>query len=182
MFTLYLKEQGVNVALIAALDYMRTDRNGEPDLPYIKTHLTELLNQNCSADLFVTQGYICRNAYDEVDNLHRGGSDYSASLIGVAINAEEIEIWTDIDGMHNNDPRFVEGTTPVRHLLLRRQQSWPTLVQRFCIPHVYNLLSWGIYPYDCSILCVPRHPEHSYRIVPVEGASRLSPQKTILRP
>ena len=117
MFTLYLKEQGVNVALIAALDYMRTDRNGEPDLPYIKTHLTELLNQNCSADLFVTQGYICRNAYDEVDNLHRGGSDYSASLIGVAIDAEEIEIWTDIDGMHNNDPRFVEGTTPVRHLL-----------------------------------------------------------------
>ena len=117
MFTLYLKEQGINVALIAALDYMRIDRNGEPDLPYIRTHLTELLKQNYDAELFVTQGYICRNAYDEVDNLQRGGSDYSASLIGAAIEAEEIEIWTDIDGMHNNDPRFVEHTTPVRHLL-----------------------------------------------------------------
>lgn len=117
MFTLYLKEQGVNVALIAALDYMRIDRNGEPDLPYIKTHLAELLNQNCNAEFYVTQGYICRNAYDEVDNLQRGGSDYSASLIGAAIEAEEIEIWTDIDGMHNNDPRYVEGTSPVRQLL-----------------------------------------------------------------
>lgn len=117
MFTLYLKEQGVNVALIAALDYMRIDRNGEPDLPYIKTHLSELLNQNCNAEFYVTQGYICRNAYDEVDNLQRGGSDYSASLIGAAIEAEEIEIWTDIDGMHNNDPRYVEGTSPVRQLL-----------------------------------------------------------------
>ena len=112
MMNLYLNECGVNSVLIPALDYMRTDKNAEPDPVYIKEHLLKLLE----ADLFITQGYICRNAYGEIDNLQRGGSDYSASLIGAAINAEEIQIWTDIDGMHNNDPRYVEGTSPVRQL------------------------------------------------------------------
>ncbi len=116
MMNLYLNECGVNSVLIPALDYMRTDKNAEPDPVYIKEHLLKLLEEHKEADLFITQGYICRNAYGEIDNLQRGGSDYSASLIGAAINAEEIQIWTDIDGMHNNDPRYVEGTSPVRHL------------------------------------------------------------------
>ena len=116
MMNLYLNECGVKSVLIPALDYMRTDKNAEPDPVYIKEKLGKLLAEHEDAELFITQGYICRNAYGEVDNLQRGGSDYSASLVGAAIGAEEIQIWTDIDGMHNNDPRFVEGTSPVRHL------------------------------------------------------------------
>ncbi len=116
MMNLYLKEQGVNSVLLPALDFMRTDKNSEPDPVYLKEKLSQLLAENADADLFITQGYICRNAYGEIDNLQRGGSDYSASLIGAAIKAEEIQIWTDIDGMHNNDPRIVKGTSPVRHL------------------------------------------------------------------
>lgn len=110
---LYLKELGVNVQLIPALDFMQTDKNGEPDGDYIKIQLSKLLKQHSDADVFITQGFICRNAYGEIDNLQRGGSDYTASLVGAAIDADEIQIWTDIDGMHNNDPRFVEGTRPV---------------------------------------------------------------------
>ena len=116
LMNLYLQEQGVNSELLPALDYMRTDKNAEPDTQYIKQKLTALLEKHKDADIYITQGYICRNAYGEVDNLQRGGSDYSASLVGSAINAEEIEIWPDIDGMHNNDPRFVEGTEPVSEL------------------------------------------------------------------
>ena len=116
MMPLYLQEQGVNSVLLPALDFMRTDKNAEPDPVYIKEKLNRLLEENAGADLYITQGYICRNAYGEIDNLQRGGSDYTASLIGAAIKAEEIQIWTDIDGMHNNDPRFVKGTSPVRHL------------------------------------------------------------------
>ena len=116
MMNLYLNECGVKSVLIPALDYMRTDKNAEPDPVYIKEKLVKLLADNKDADLYITQGYICRNAYGEIDNLQRGGSDYSASLIGAAIGAEEIQIWTDIDGMHNNDPRIVEKTSPVRHL------------------------------------------------------------------
>ena len=114
MMNLYLNECGVKSVLIPALDYMRTDKNAEPDPVYIKEKLGKLLAEHEDAELFITQGYICRNAYGEVDNLQRGGSDYSASLVGAAIGAEEIQIWTDIDGMHNNDPRFVEGTSPVK--------------------------------------------------------------------
>ena len=114
MMNLYLNECGVKSVLIPALDYMRTDKNAEPDPVYIKEKLVKLLADNKDADLYITQGYICRNAYGEIDNLQRGGSDYSASLIGAAIGAEEIQIWTDIDGMHNNDPRIVQGTSPVR--------------------------------------------------------------------
>ena len=116
MMNLYLNECGFKSVLLPALDYMRTDKNAEPDLAYIKEHLKNMLAANAEADLFITQGYICKNAYGEVDNLQRGGSDYSASLVGAAIDATEIEIWTDIDGMHNNDPRVVENTRPVRQL------------------------------------------------------------------
>ena len=116
MMNLYLNECGVKSVLLPALEYMRTDKNSEPDPAYIQDKLSALLDQHQDADLFITQGFICRNAYGEIDNLQRGGSDYSASLIGAAINAEEIQIWTDIDGMHNNDPRIVKGTSPVRYL------------------------------------------------------------------
>ncbi len=113
---LYLCEHGVNSALLPALEFMRTDKNAEADNQYIKQKLNALLEKHADAELFITQGYICRNAYGEIDNLQRGGSDLTASIIGAVIDAEEIEIWTDIDGMHNNDPRFVEGTEPVDEL------------------------------------------------------------------
>ena len=116
MVTNYLLEQGVNVVLLPALEYMRTDKNGEPDTTYIKSKLAAQLEMHPNADLYITQGFICRNAYGEVDNLQRGGSDYSASVIGAAVNASEIQIWTDIDGIHNNDPRIVDKTSPVRQL------------------------------------------------------------------
>lgn len=116
MVTNYLKEQGISAHLIAALDYMRTDKNGEPDATYIKEKLTDVLANSPKAQIYITQGFICRNINGEIDNLQRGGSDYTASLIGAAIGASEIQIWTDIDGMHNNDPRIVEGTNAVRHL------------------------------------------------------------------
>ncbi|MBP5221478.1 MAG: aspartate kinase, partial [Bacteroidaceae bacterium] len=102
--------------LLSALDFMRTDKNAEPDSAYIKEKITAVLENNQGKEIYITQGFICRNAYGEVDNLQRGGSDYTASLIGAAVMADEIQIWTDIDGMHNNDPRFVENTKPVPHL------------------------------------------------------------------
>lgn len=116
LVNIYLNEIGVKSVIIPALDYMRIDKNDEPDTLYIKEHLPSLLESEKDAEIYITQGYICRNPYGEIDNLKRGGSDYSASLIGGAIQAEEIQIWTDIDGMHNNDPRIVEGTKPVREL------------------------------------------------------------------
>ena len=116
MVTNYLKEQGISAHLIAALDYMRTDKNGEPDATYIKEKLTDVLANSPKVQIYITQGFICRNINGEIDNLQRGGSDYTASLIGAAVGASEIQIWTDIDGMHNNDPRIVDGTTAVRHL------------------------------------------------------------------
>ena len=112
----YMREQGIEVGLLSALDFMRTDKNSEPDSTYIKQKLNAILDENKGAQVYLTQGFICRNAYGEVDNLLRGGSDYTASLVGAAIGAEEIQIWTDIDGMHNNDPRMVEKTSPVHQL------------------------------------------------------------------
>ena len=116
LMNLYLHEKGVDSALIPALEFMRTDKNNEPDTNYIRQRLTAQLEKHADAQIYITQGFICRNAYGEIDNLQRGGSDYTASLIGAAINADEIEIWTDIDGMHNNDPRYVENTAPVAEL------------------------------------------------------------------
>jgi aspartate kinase len=112
----YMKEQGIQVVLLNALDFMRTDKNAEPDPVYIKEKLHALMEKNEGQQIYITQGFICRNAYGEIDNLQRGGSDYTASLIGAALGAEEIQIWTDIDGMHNNDPRVVDNTQPVHQL------------------------------------------------------------------
>ena len=112
----YMLEKGINAVLLNALDFMRTDKNSEPDPTYIKEKLSAIMEKNEGYQVYVTQGFICRNAYGEIDNLQRGGSDYTASLTGAALNAEEIQIWTDIDGMHNNDPRVVEKTQPVHQL------------------------------------------------------------------
>lgn len=116
MFQLYMAEVGENSVLLPALDFMRIDKNAEPDTAFIAEQLDLQLKNNPGYTYYITQGYICRNFYGEIDNLQRGGSDYTASLIGAAIKANEIQIWTDIDGMHNNDPRFVEGTKPVPYL------------------------------------------------------------------
>lgn len=117
MFTAYMKEQGERVVLLPALEYMSIDADNEPELAKIESKLKGLLANQTDKHILVTQGFICRNPRGEVDNLKRGGSDYTASLIGGAITAEEIQIWTDIDGMHNNDPRIVKRTFPVRELL-----------------------------------------------------------------
>lgn len=116
MMVNYLQEKGIKAVLINALDFMRIDKNGEPDLQVIKEKLSQLMKANQGYQIYLTQGFICRNAYGEVDNLQRGGSDYTASLVGAVLPAEEIQIWTDIDGMHNNDPRIVEHTESIRQI------------------------------------------------------------------
>ena len=116
LFCTYLEEQGIDHFLLPALEFMVIDSYDEPQVSVIKNKLSQLLQQHKDKKLFVTQGYICRNSKGEVDNLKRGGSDYSASLIAAAINASVCEIWTDIDGMHNNDPRIVKKTIPIEQL------------------------------------------------------------------
>lgn len=116
LYHIYLTEIGVRSKLLPALDFMKIDEDNEPMIDYISEHLQPLLDEDPEENLFITQGYICRNSFGEIDNLRRGGSDYTASLIGAAIRAEEVQIWTDIDGMHNNDPRIVKGTKPIAQL------------------------------------------------------------------
>ncbi|MDO6429222.1 aspartate kinase [Flavitalea sp. BT771] len=116
LFSVFLEENGIDHVLLPALEFMSIDSHDEPQVNSIKTRLGHLLQQHRDKTLFITQGYICRNARGEVDNLKRGGSDYSASLIAAAINASVCEIWTDIDGMHNNDPRVVKKTVPIEQL------------------------------------------------------------------
>jgi len=116
MFHYYLEEINVASVLLPALNFMRIDENEEPDMPYIDSAIATELGKYTGANLFITQGYICRNAVGEIDNLKRGGSDYTATILGAAIRSEEIQIWTDIDGMHNNDPRVVDKTHPIAEL------------------------------------------------------------------
>ena len=116
LFSVYLEEKDIDHQLLPALEFMTIDMNDEPQIGSIKVKLTQLLEQYKDKKIFITQGYICRNARGEVDNLKRGGSDYTASLVAAAINASVCEIWTDIDGMHNNDPRVVKKTIPVEQM------------------------------------------------------------------
>jgi aspartate kinase len=116
LYHYYLEELNIDSILLPALNFMRITADEEPDLPYIKKYIAEELNKHPKQTLFITQGFICRNVFGEIDNLKRGGSDYSASIIGAAIQSPEIQIWTDIDGMHNNDPRLVENTQPIGEL------------------------------------------------------------------
>jgi aspartate kinase len=146
LFSCYLEQIGQVHVLMPALDFMAIDENDEPQVLEIRAKLTKILAQHQGIQLFITQGYICKNARGEVDNLKRGGSDYSASLIAAAVDASVCEIWTDIDGMHNNDPRVVQSTRPVEHLsfdeaaelayfgakILHPASIWPA--QQFNIP------------------------------------------------
>ena len=116
LFHLLLQERNIESALLPALSFMRVDKDGEPDAFYIKENLSRELENYKKEKIIITQGFICRNAYGEIDNLKRGGSDFSASLIGAGANAREIQIWTDINGFHNNDPRYVEHTSVIRQL------------------------------------------------------------------
>lgn len=116
MFQFHLKEIGIQSELLLALNFMRLDEKEEPNFTFIEKHLNGELDKHPQTNLFITQGYICRNAFGEIDNLKRGGSDYTASIVGAAINAIEVQIWTDIDGMHNNDPRIVTKTHPIHQL------------------------------------------------------------------
>ena len=116
MVTCYLKEQGIKATLLPALDFMKTNADAEPDMQFISEKASEQLKSVPGMQIYITQGFICRNYQGDIDNLQRGGSDYTASILGAAIKADEIQIWTDIDGMHNNDPRVVDKTQPVRHL------------------------------------------------------------------
>ena len=117
MMLRHLADRGVQAIGLPALEYMRTDKQAEPDEEYIRTHLEELISRAPEGTrLFITEGYSCRNAFGDIDNLQRGGSDYTATLVGSVLRADEIQIWTDIDGMHNNDPRYVDATRPVRRL------------------------------------------------------------------
>jgi aspartate kinase len=116
LFYNLLRERNIKSALISALNFMRIDKDGEPDSFYIAENFRRELNNNPDERIIITQGFICRNAYGEIDNLKRGGSDFTASLLGAAINASEIQIWTDINGFHNNDPRFVENTSVIRDI------------------------------------------------------------------
>jgi len=146
LFCVYLESKEIDHAFLPALEFMSIDANDEPQVLAIRTKLEAILKQYPTKKLFITQGYICRNAKGEVDNLKRGGSDYSASLISAAANASVCEIWTDIDGMHNNDPRVVENTKPIEQLsfdeaaelayfgakILHPASIWPA--QQFNIP------------------------------------------------
>ena len=116
LFHLLLKERNIKSILLPALNFMRVDKDGEPDSYYIEESLERELKNYISENLIITQGFICRNAHGEIDNLKRGGSDFTASIIGAAVNASEIQIWTDINGFHNNDPRFVDNTQVIREL------------------------------------------------------------------
>lgn len=116
LFTCLLEQENIKVALLPALDFMRIDKTKEPDFFYIKKHLQVLMETKSRPDIYITQGFICLDENGQVSNLQRGGSDYTATLIGAAINANEVQIWTDIDGMHNNDPRYVEYTSPISNL------------------------------------------------------------------
>jgi len=116
IFSRFLKQEGMDVRLLPALDFMRTDRNGEPDNFYINQNLNRVIDGILPADIYITQGFICLDADGNIANLERGGSDYTATIIGSVINADEVQIWTDIDGFHNNDPRFVENTHAISNL------------------------------------------------------------------
>lgn len=116
IFSRFLIQEGINAVLLPALDFMRVDQQHEPDSFYIQQNLNRILDDNQQADIYITQGFICLDVQGQISNLQRGGSDYTASIIGAAIQAEEVQIWTDIDGFHNNDPRYVENTTAIQKI------------------------------------------------------------------
>lgn len=135
LFTLLMEENGYDTKLIPALDFMRIDAEKAADSHAIRENIKKVLKEIGEADYYITQGFICRNAADEIDNLQRGGSDYTASLIGAAIDADEIQIWTDIDGFHNNDPRFVENTKKIEQLSFNEAAELAYFGAKILHPH-----------------------------------------------
>lgn len=135
LFTLLMEENGHDVKLLPALDFMRIDEDKSAEQNAIRKNLKKILKKTGEANYYITQGFICRNAEDEIDNLQRGGSDYTASLIGAAIDAEEIQIWTDIDGFHNNDPRFVENTRKIEQLSFNEAAELAYFGAKILHPH-----------------------------------------------
>src|SRR5665647_793194 len=158
LFSIYLNEQNIPHVWLPALDFMTIDPSGEPQVGSIKVKLSQILQKYKDTNIFITQGYICRNARGEVDNLKRGGSDYTASLIAAAVGASVCEIWTDIDGMHNNDPRIVKNTKPIKHLcfdeaaelayfgakILHPASIWPAQYYKFPV-RLLNTMEPGAY-------------------------------------
>jgi aspartate kinase len=153
LFSAYLYEAGISHELLPALEFMQIDAYEEPLIGNIKVKLTQLLKNYKDKSIFITQGYICRNSKGEVDNLKRGGSDYSASLIAAAINAEVCEIWTDIDGMHNNDPRVVDKTVAIEQMSFDEAAELAYFGAKFCILLLYGLHSSLIFLLSCLIPC-----------------------------
>lgn len=161
---------------------MRTDKNAEPDPVYIREKLQAQLELYPEADIYITQGFICRNAYGEIDNLQRGGSDYTASLIGAAINAEEIQIWTDIDGMHNNDPRVVDKTSPVRQLQFEEAAELAYFGAKILHPTCIQPAKYANIPVRLLNTMDPSAPGTLISNDTEKGKSRLWQLRTILRP
>ena len=116
IFTRFLIQEGINAQLLPALEFMRIDKTNEPDDFYIQQNLNRLIENSPKADIYITQGFICLDAFGNIANLQRGGSDYTATIIGAVLKADEVQIWTDIDGFHNNDPRHVENTSAISNL------------------------------------------------------------------
>lgn len=181
MVTNYLCEQGVKAVLIPALEFMRTDKNGEPDLTYIREKLDAQLEANAGYEIYITQGFICRNAYGEIDNLQRGGSDYTASLIGAAINASEIQIWTDIDGMHDNDPRIVDKTSPVRQLHFEEAAELAYFGAKILHPTCVQPAKYANIPVRLLNTMEPSAPGTLISNDTEKGKSRLLPPRTTSR-
>lgn len=178
----YLKEQGVKAVLLNALDFMRTDKNAEPDPQYIKEKLQAILAATPESQIYITQGFICRNAYGEIDNLLRGGSDYTASLIGAAIPAEEIQIWTDIDGMHNNDPRVVEKTEAIRQLNFEEAAELAYFGAKILHPTCVQPAKYAGIPVRLKNTMAPAAEGTIIDNVLVRGKSRPWPPRTTSRP
>lgn len=137
LFHFYLTEKGVSSQLIPALDIIQIDENHEPVMDAIQSQIEKYISSPTSSGttIYITQGFICRNAFDEIDNLQRGGSDYTASLLGAAVSADEVQIWTDIDGLHNNDPRVVENTEPIAELSFEEAAELAYFGAKILHPH-----------------------------------------------
>ncbi|GAK96730.1 aspartokinase [Nonlabens tegetincola] len=133
IFSRFLIQEGINAVLLPALDFMRVDQQHEPDSFYIQQNLNRIIDDNQQADIYITQGFICLDVQGQISNLQRGGSDYTASIIGAAIQAEEVQIWTDIDGFHNNDPRYVENTTAIQKISFDEAAELAYFGAKICI-------------------------------------------------
>ena len=167
MMLRHLSDRGIQAVGLPALEYMRTDKQAEPDETFIEEHLKGLIKLAPEGThLFITEGYICRNAFGDIDNLQRGGSDYTATLIGAALAVDEIQIWTDIDGMHNNDPRFVDATSPVRRLHFEEASELAYFGAKILHPTCIQPAKRRSIPVRLSTPLLPKPLAHSSLLIP----------------